>query len=139
MKWLYNIPFETIPQVFIEQLEERFYTYEEYLKQCPLLNELPDYWNLALMDNKDRVAVFVWGNFDPLEKSMQVVRITMLPEMFKVNGNFLQEVAERVKKFAQEMGFKRVYWITDRWEVFLRKLPNTAKLVEARVLEVINV
>lgn len=134
--WYYNIPFEAVPKGFIEQLSEHPYTHEEYLEQCPLLNELPNYWNLALMDDESQIIAFVWGNFDPLEKSMQVIRITILPRMFRIDGDFLYKVVKIIKQFAQEMKLERVYWITNKWKALLRKLPGVVFVSNTAVMEV---
>ena len=131
-KWVCNIPFEAVPKPFIDQLRECPFTYEEFKTRCSKM----DYWNLALLNNKDDILVIVWGGYDSLEKLMNVLRISARPDLFRFNGDLLDRVIDLLKKMAFSLGAEKIYWVTSQWEAYLRKLPGVVKLSNARIVEV---
>lgn len=135
LRWVHNIPFSSVPRELVEQLKERPYSYEEYLERC---NSLSNYWNFALVKGSD-VLVFCWGFFDPLERLMHVVRLSIRPQLFRIDGKFLHFINNKLKEVGKSMGARKIYWITDKWKVFLRKLPNELTTANARIVEVCNV
>ena len=136
LRWFHNIPFRQVPKNLIEQFYA--YTYEEYLEFCPMLSRM--YWNIAgygLDSKSPGMKVFLWGSFDPLERLVHVIRITIHPELFRVDGSFLEVILEELERYALELKVVRIYWITDSWRSFLRKLPNKVQLSEGKVIEVV--
>jgi len=98
------------------------------------------YWNIAgygLTSKSPGMKVFLWGSFDPLERLVHVIRITIHPELFRVDGSFLEVILEELERYALELKVVRIYWITDSWRSFLRKLPNKVQLSEGKVIEVV--
>lgn len=135
-KWFFNIPFSAVPEGFVKQLTNCPYTYPQYKKLCPTLDELQTYWNLALIDSEDNMLVFLWGTYEPLEKIMQVLRCSIHPSQFKFKGELLLRVVDLLKQLALALNLDKVVWITNHWEAFLRKLPGVVKLSDAKVMEV---
>ena len=136
-----DIPFELVPKELIEQI--RPYadppSYEQWLLWCPYFNKMPNYWNLALIDEKNQIVGFQYGTWDPCGAEMHNIRGTILPGMSKASGKVLKRFMEDARVLARELGMRRIYWITSRWKAFLRKLPDDIQLMEAKVLEVKNV
>jgi hypothetical protein len=136
-----NLPFELVPRELIEQI--RPYadppSYEQWLAWCPYFNRMPNYWNLALIDRDNQIVAFQYGTWDPCGAEMHIIRGTVHPKMFRASGEVLKRAMNDVREFARELGMRRVYWITCRWKAFQRKLPDDVALMEAKVMEVLNV
>jgi len=135
--WYKNLPFTMVPRGFIEQIFGHPFTYEEYLEMCPSLNRLPNIWNLALLTHKLQVIAFQYGHWDPLANLMEVVRFTIHPKMFRVDGNFIRDCMIAGKLLAKQLEVKKLYWITCKWRSIERKLPNEVRVMDTRVMEVI--
>jgi len=136
-----NIPFELVPRELIEQI--RPYadppSYEQWLACCPYFNKMPNYWNLALVDKDNQIVGFQYGTWDPCGAEMHIIRGVIHPKYFRASGEILKMAMSDVRKLARELGMRRIYWITCKWKAFLRKLPDDVKVMEAKVLEVVNV
>lgn len=139
MRWEFNIPFELIPEGFIAQLDECPFTYEEYLDHSQLMNELPSYWNIALIEQETSlIKGFFWGVLDPLEKTILILHATKHPELFDIRGEFLEDGITVLKRFAQRLGIHRIFWVTRKWKAFQRKLDGVISVNEkARIVEVL--
>lgn len=134
--WKFNVPFEKVSRELIEQLSERSYTYEEYLHVCPLMNQLDNYWNLALMDG-DEIVAFFWGILDPLERNIHMVRGTINQRYFSYKGKVVDKAISLIKEWANQLNFKRVYFITTRWKVFEKKFGDKVEVLNTKVVEVL--
>lgn len=136
-----NIPFELVPKELIEQI--RPYadppSYEKWLGWCPYFNKMPSYWNIAFINEEDQVMAFYYGTWDPCGAQMHIIRMTVHPKVFKIGGEIAKRFLVECKKLAKEFDVRRIYGITCRYKAFLRKLPNDVEVVEARVVEVLNV
>jgi len=141
-EWYINLPFEVIPEVFIERITENYYpttSVEEWRKLIPWLNMMPTIWNSCLIQNKEKVLAFAYGDWDPLLSHMQIIRFSIEPKLFRVDGKFMSEALDACRVHARLLGVRRIYWITCRWKTFLRKVPDQIKLADVGVLEVLNV
>lgn len=126
-----NIPFQAIPRGPIELLGR--YPYEEYLKYADYLNRT--YWNIVVC-SKDKVEAVMWGHYDPLEKHMRIISLAVHKDRYGFSKDFLSFINDELKKTAQELGAERIFFESDRYKAYLRKLDGLVKLTEARVLEV---
>jgi len=135
-RWFKNIPFEIVPEGFIEQLFGHPFTYEEYLNHCPWFNLLPNIWNIGLIDKDSQIIAFQYGHWDPLAKHMELTRLTIQPKMFRISGEFLLDCLLAGKELAKLLDVEKIYWITCQWKSILRKLDGYVKLVDTRVMEV---
>lgn len=133
---VFNIPFAVVAKPYIEQLRSRDFDYDEYLKYASTMDKLPNVWNIAAVDKSDgKLLMFIWGNFDMLEKIMQVVRITAHPSTFGIR-NLNAWMFDVVKRFGQQMGMYRIIFITDKYRAWLKKLDGEVYINEnARILE----
>lgn len=141
-EWYTDIPFQYVPEVFIERITERYYPttdIEEWRRLIPWLNMVPTIWNSCLLENGTEMSAFIYGDWDPLLSHMQVIRISIDPKLYRVGGEIFKEILDVGRLHARLLGVKRLYFITCRWEAFLRKCPSDLKLAEARVLEVLNI
>jgi len=135
MRCIINIPFADAPKELIEQLNSCDFTYYDYRSCCPLYDELPVYWNFAVVED-DQIIAFVWGILEPLERFLHVVRCSILPEYRRSEVNFLAHVSDFIREAAIEMGAVRAFYITDRPEIYLDKIPSKAILSNSKVVEV---
>ena len=137
-RWFRDIPFQVVPKLLIEQLFGHPFTYEEYLQRCPWLNGMENLWNAALVGKKDdRIIAFQYGHWDPLSKDMEMTRFTIVPGLFRIDGEFLRDCMLAGKEIAKLLGAKRLYWITCRWKAVSRKLPGEVRILDTRVMEVL--
>ena len=136
---LFNIPFEAIPRGFIEQLKPRSFTYEEFLQRAPVMNSLNRvYWNIVIIDQNDAILAVMWGTMNLLESCLIITRLSVHPSVQQASGRFMHYYYQLVKDFAKSQGLSFIYFFTSKSGSFLRKLlPNTLKLTQARLLEVI--
>jgi len=121
MNYRCNIPFGDIPRELVEQLANRNYTYEEYLKMCPFMDLLPTYWNFVVDGDDGEIVAFVWGVVEPLERLNHIVRISVLPSVRNKSDATLFYAAEIVKEACEHMGVNFAYCITDRPEIYFNK------------------
>lgn len=135
MNYMFNVPFETVPKVLIEQFSNTRFLYNDYLLFCPLYNDLPTYWNIAIFDASSMIA-FVWGTLEPLEKFFHVVRVTIHPSARHSDVNVLSYLVDAVKDLAKKVGVYYVFGITDRQDVFVGKVPKQIKFPNSKVMEV---
>jgi hypothetical protein len=136
LEWRLNVPFESIPRELVEQLAERPYSYDEYLSKCEMLDKLPSFWNLVLVYH-DEFALVAWGHVEPLEGYLYVSRISIPRELFTFsNSELLEAFVDMTKEIARELGLRRVVFVSDRWQAWLRKLPGVIRVTDARVMEV---
>jgi len=139
--WYINLRFEDIPKVFIERITERFWpttSVENWERSIAYFNIIPTIWNSCLVRD-DRIVAFSYGDWDPLLSHMQVIRLSIEPKLFRVDGRFFRDATLAIRKHAKLLGVERIFWLTCRWKAFLRKAPELFQLAEAKVLEVKNV
>lgn len=138
LRYVYNLPFELVPEGFVQQLHPRTFSYEEYLEMCPVMNSLRTYWNLVWIDSEGRGVAVMWGTYDLLEKTMHIVRVSVHPQLFTYKGKFLHQLYTTVLKVADENHMQRIYFISDKWRGLTKKLMSkTFKVLDAKVVEVI--
>jgi hypothetical protein len=134
--WIANVPFDQIPEGFIRQMKPRSFTYEEFIEIAPLLDSLPTYWNLVFVNELMKIQLVLWGSLKPLEKMIEVERISIHPILFKVGGEVMLQILDKLRGFAKAMDYKRVYWTTKKWRAFLRKLPGDVYTNDTMAVEV---
>lgn len=141
LRCIRNVPFELVPRELIEQIRPYANppSYEQWLAWCPYFNEMSNYWNIALVNDENEIMAFQYGTWDPCGAEMHIIRATIHPKMFRVSGAILQRGIEDAKKLARELGMRRVYWMTCRWRAFQRKLLGKVGIMEAKVMEVLDV
>jgi hypothetical protein len=138
MIWLDNIDFKLVPEPFINQLRERSFSYEEYQLWADILNRESLIWNSALVDKEGYLKCFMYGNRNPLERKLWILRISVDPKLFTFKGVILSSVLDKLYSFQKKYKVERIYWETKEWKAYLRKIPNDIKVVETmRVMEVI--
>ena len=137
MKWLFNIPYENVPEGFSLALPSRAYDYEGYLGMAQTLNGLPNYWNMALVDDSGTLMMFSWGMYDLLEKFVYVLRVSKHPSLLSYQADETADsFISNLKAFAQALGCERVFWIADKWRALEKKLDGIAYVNDkARVME----
>ena len=138
-RFLMNVPFEFIPRPFIESLRDRSFSYEEFLELAPVMNRLENYWNIILMDHKEQmVKLIAWGCYDPLEKLMMIMRISAHPGVMKsgmIRHQFGLKLFNTIKAFGNSLGMKRLIWISEQADAWVRKLDGEAFIANAKVIE----
>lgn len=136
--WYVNVPFELIPELLIRQIQDDpIMDYEEYRKLCPWLNSMPNIWNICLVTPEWKIVAFQYGDWHPLIKYMQTIRLSIHPKLFSISPDFLKDCMEAGKKLAEILGARRLYWITCRWKSIMRKLPESVRVMDTRVMEVV--
>ena len=138
--WFINIPFEVIPENFIRQIARDPVTpYEKYLEYCPWLNAMLTIWNSCLINEEREILAFSYGDWDPLLSHMQVIRFSIRPKLFRIDGTFWKDAFDACKIHANLLGVEKIYWISCSWKAILRKVPDEVVLKDTRVMEVKNV
>jgi hypothetical protein len=136
MQWEFNAPFETIPWYLLKQLRGREFTEDDYQRWAYYYNQMPNIWNLALREGND-IYGFVYGHWNPLESELEVKRITVHPDLFTIDGGFMDMFDIEIRKVAEKMGVKHIYCVTAFWRSFLKKMPTKLKESRVKILEVI--
>lgn len=135
MKVLYDIPFEDVQEELIAQLNSCDYTYEDYLKYCEIYNELPIYWNYAIVDD-DEIVVFTWGTFEPLEQYMHIVRVTMLKRVRNHGTKML--MIDCLETIRDRLGAKYVFCISTYADSIVAQSNGRCKIPEGKIVEVLK-
>lgn len=111
MKMVVDIPFTAIPRGLIDQIYNRKYDYEHYLQCCDFYDASPTYWNFVLMNDKEEIVGVVWGTYEPLDRFIHVVRVSIKKE----HRPFVKEyVATGIKEIAAHFGATSAFFITDK-------------------------
>jgi hypothetical protein len=79
----------------------------------------------------------MYGSWEPLERELRVIRITVNKGLYSYSGVIMQEAIDVLRILAKKMEVRFVYFETDAWKVFLRKLKGEVKLSKAKILEVL--
>ena len=138
MKHLTNIPFEEVPRELIEQLNSCPFTYNEYLGICPLYNQLPIYWNFAVLDDsEEEIVAFVWGIVEPLERFIHIVRISILPNARRDNDDVFFYINKIIKEASTQMGATKAFFVTDKPHIYFNKDPSAVRMSEGKLVEVV--
>ena len=135
LKVLRNVPFECIPQAFVENLKGRVYDYDQFLQACRIYNESGVYWNLIVHDEVGNPIAVVWGMWDPLEAHFRVIRVSSHPKWQKAGGKFMRWLFTQVKLFASEMRAEKLYWESNRWKIWLKQLDGLVFIDETSVIQ----
>lgn len=137
LMWKDNVSFTSIDRQLIEQFRDRAFTYESFIKWGEFMDCLPNVWNMVMVDKDGVTRVFVYGHFNPLEKEMEVKRVSIHPDLMTVFGGFMFEFDKRIKALAKRFGVLHVYCVTRYWRHFLRKMPGILKESDVKILEVL--
>jgi hypothetical protein len=132
-----DIPFEAVPQGFIDQLDGKPYTYKQYLLFCPVYNSQPYYWNVAVFNEREEMVAVAWGVIDPLEKAALLLRISIRPEMFSVKGNFLNFICAKLKSYLDTRGVKVLYGVTPHTKALSRKMGGSVVTLDTRIIKIL--
>ena len=137
-KWVYNVPFALVPPMLIEQLRGKQFTLAEYEQWCEFMDDVPNIWNHALCDKDNNILYFVYGSINYLEKEIEVKRISMVPFYFPLKWEFIKRGLTSLEEYARKFDIKTIYSITDRWEGYMKNLPEgKAKVLDMRIVEVV--
>lgn len=130
--WVRDIPFDCIPQPFVDQLPEKHFDYQKFLAHAEWLSKVPWYWNLVGLDDQGIKAV-CWGTWDPLEDEMRLMRISLHPSWWRIDGRIICSLIQELRIWASERHVETLAWSTHRWKALERKLRGEARVTEARV------
>jgi hypothetical protein len=138
-KWFCDVPFESIPAGFIKQIvRDPVTTYERYRELCPYLNEMSNIWNSCLLSPEGDMIAFAYGFFDLLLSHIEIMRFSIRPKLFRIDGLFWKDAINACRMHAKMLGVQNIYWMSCNWKAILRKVPDEVKLKETRVMEVIR-
>ena len=83
------------------------------------------------------MLAFACGNWDPLLSHMQVIRFSIKPKLFRVDGVFWTDALNACKTHAKLLGVEKIYWISCNWKAILRKVPYLVKIKDTKIMEVV--
>jgi len=134
--WKLNVNFLSLPPEMIDQWGGKI-DKTEWVVWADWYNKCPNVWNLAYVEKDDKVTMFMYGIWEPLEREMRVLRITSNKKFFTFSGDVLREAIDVLRIVAKDYMVKKVYFETEKYKVFERKLKGDIKLDKARILEVL--
>lgn len=110
-----------IPKYLIEQIKDREWSTEDYLKyhesNClqpsengPVLNPFS---HLYVIVNKDNVTKgFLWFTVEPLTKNIQIQNYSVDKEYWG-KGKAVEKLAEHLKYILKKANLNKIYWVTN--------------------------
>jgi hypothetical protein len=127
------VPFNYIPIELIEQIKERGFNYEKFLRCCTVWDRSGVFWNILIIKDGQAVAV-VWGTWDMLESHLRVIRISVLPKVR--SKRFLVYLLNKIREFCNEIQASKCYWESHQWKAWVRLLDGFVKHTNATLVEV---
>jgi hypothetical protein len=131
-----NVPFSLIPRGLIEQIRERDFTYEKYLKCCSMMDQSGVYWNILVTNNEEALGV-VWGSWDILEGHLRIIRLSIAPIVKSFKGSFLHYLLRQVQELASSLQAGRCFWESKQWRAWLKLLDGYISADDIGVLSII--
>lgn len=133
--WRANVNFLSVPVELVEQFKGKV-SKSEWVVWAKWYNNNPGTWNLAYIED-DTVMVFIYGSWEPLDRELRVVRIVADKRLQGIKGEVLKEAIDTLRVFSKKVNATFVYFETDAWKVFERKLKGEIRVMKARILEVL--
>lgn len=110
-----------IPKYLIEQIRDRDYTVEDFLKyqeiNCltydkngPTLNPFSHLY--ALVDPDNQVKGFLWFVIDALSKDLIIHTFSMDKEYWH-QGESVKRLSDHIKEVMKKLKIKKAYWLTN--------------------------
>lgn len=134
--WRSNVNFLSVPIELVEQFKGRV-SKNDWVVWADWYNKCPSIWNLAFVSKEGVVEAFMYGSWEPLERELRVIRITVNKGLYSYSGVIMQEAIDVLRILAKKMEVRFVYFETTAWKVFLRKLKGEVNLSKAKILEVL--
>ena len=96
LKWITNVPFRMVPFSIVSQFKGHKFSVSEFYESD--IWRFPEHWNAGLF-YEDRMIVFIYGNYDPLERDLYMKRLAADPDFqMGVRNNLIQMVLDEVER-----------------------------------------
>jgi hypothetical protein len=136
MVWWRNIDFKNVPPLLSGQVKGCPFTSEDWLAWADWYNRLPNIWNFALMKDEE-VMAFIYGYWDPLERELRIMRLSIHPTLFSAGMTAVGEATiSQLKLLAKELNIRSIIFETTEWRAWMRKSSGMLKLLKGRILGV---
>ena len=102
LKWVTDIPFNIVPFEIVSEFNGHRFTPTEFYESD--IWTFPNHWNAALFF-ENKMILFVYGMFDPLEKDLYVKRVAADKEFqMGTRPNLIQIMLDKVDEIASKKG-----------------------------------
>jgi len=116
---------------------------EHFFKQTSWLDSCLNIWNSFLFEG-DKILAVMWGDYDLLLQELHVNYLTNTVDSNLCLGNIepyptwlLHSVIKELKRIEKALNLKRIYFISNEPEAFLKKLGPLVKPHPTSIMEVI--
>ena len=110
-----------IPRYLIEQIKDREWNVDEYMKyheiNCltqgengPVLNHFSHLY--VLVDNDNITKGFLWFTIEPLSKDIHIQNYSINKEYWR-KGRAVEKLSDHIKFIKKKANLNKIYWITN--------------------------
>lgn len=135
-EWVVDVPFASVDPELIEQLALREFSLQEYMGWARFMDTLPMYWNMVLMVEGVQIA-FAYGVHNFLEKESEMKRTSIKKEYWADKWPITKDALRVIKELCAKVDIQHIYGIFPKWEGYLKGLPDTFKVYDSKVMEVL--
>ena len=145
--WVQDVSFRFIPPELLTKLwnpwAKACLDLEHFFKQTSWLDSCLNIWNSFLFKG-DEILTVMWGDYDLLLQELHVKYLTNTVDSNLCLGNIepyptwlLHSVIKELKRIEKALNLKRIYFISNEPEAFLKKLGPLVKPHPTSIMEVI--